>query len=126
VPIDVRPGEPIADLAATMTDKSTRIWGTLYDQLGRPTPEFAVIVFSTDRAHWGTAPRRNSGLVRLASDGTFNITGLPPGEYFLVAVTDAAPEQLSEPAFLEQLSSGGLRITLGEGESRQQDIKVGG
>ena len=56
----------------------------------------------------------------------FAVNGLPPGEYYLVAVTDVEPSQLADPAFLESLSTGGLRITLSEGEKKVQDLKLGG
>ena len=46
-------------------------------------------------------------------------------EYYLVAVTDVEPSQLADPAFLELLSTGGLRITLSEGEKKVQDLKLG-
>ena len=58
-PLVVEAGQNVADLLVTVTDRPTAITGTLFDQLGRPTPEFGVVVFSTDRAHWTTAPRRH-------------------------------------------------------------------
>ena len=55
VPLEVRPGEDISDLVVTLTDQPAVISGTLFDQLGRPAPEFAVVVFpqteSTGRRH---------------------------------------------------------------------------
>ena len=125
-PLVVESGQDVSDLTLTITDRPTSITGTLFDQLGRPTPEFAVIVFSTDRAHWTSAPRRTSGLVKLGPDGTFAVKGLPPGEYYLVAVTDVEPAQLTDPAVLELLASGGIRVVLAEGEKKIQDIRLGG
>jgi hypothetical protein len=126
VPLEVRPGENITDLLVTLTDRPAAISGTLFDQLGRPAPEFAVVVFSANREHWTTAPRRMSGLVKIGSDGQFKVSGLPPGDYLLVAVTDAEPTQLQDPAFLDELVPGAIRVTLGEGEQRVQDLKLGG
>ena len=126
VPLEIPPGENVDNLAVTLIDRPAEVTGTLFDQLGRPAPEYAVIVFSTDRAHWTTAPRRLSGVVKVASDGRFSVTGLPPGEYYLGVLTDADPTQLSDISFLEQLAGAAIRITLGEGERKVQDIKMAG
>ena len=125
-PLDVLPGQDVSDVAVTLTDQPTEIAGTLFDQLGRPTPEYAIVVFSTDRAHWPAAPRRVSGVVKAGSDGRFTVSGLPPGEYFLTVLTDPDPSQLRDPSFLEQLAAAAIRITLGEGEKKAQDVKLSG
>jgi hypothetical protein len=111
-------------MRVVMTSQPTSLTGKLIDVLGRPAPEYAVIVFSTDRAHWASAPRRMTGLVKLDSAGGYRITGLPPGTYYLSAVTDAEPSELADPAFLEQLAAASLTITLKEGETKVQDLKL--
>jgi hypothetical protein len=103
-----------APLTLTMTDRVTEITGTLLDQLGRPAPEYSVVVFSADRSHWGTAPRRISGLVKLATDGSYRVSGLPPGDYVLCVVTDVDASQLNDPSMLEQLMPAGVKLTLVE------------
>ncbi|HVQ42849.1 MAG TPA: carboxypeptidase-like regulatory domain-containing protein [Vicinamibacterales bacterium] len=123
-PLEVGPGQDAA-LTLTMTDRVTEITGTLLDQLGRPAPEYSVVVFSADRAHWGTAPRRISGLVKLATDGGYRVAGLPPGDYVLCVVTDVDASQLNDPSMLEQLMPAGVKLTLAEGEKKRQDFKIG-
>ena len=125
-PLEVPPGQDVSDVAVTLTDRPAEIAGTVLDQLGRPTPEYAIVVFSTDRAHWSTAPRRVSGVVKAGSDGRFTVTGMPPGEYFLAVLTDPDPVQLKDPSFLEQLAASAIRVTLAEGESKVQDVKLSG
>ena len=107
----------------TFTDRETEISGTLFDAAGRPTPEFSIVVFTTNRAFW-TASSRRVQSVRPATNGTFRITGLPAGEYWMVAVADLEPGALSDPGYLEQLQAVAFRITLAEGEKKQQDLKV--
>jgi protocatechuate 3,4-dioxygenase beta subunit len=125
-PFEVALGQDVTGLRVAVSPATTIVSGTLLDQLGRPAPEFAVIMFSTERAHWGTAPRRMTGLVRLDSNGGYRITGLPPGTYHLSAVTDASPQQLADPAFLEELAASALTITLAPGEQKRQDLKLSG
>lgn len=48
-PLEIPPGENVDNLAATLIDRPAEVTGTLFDQLGRPAPEYAVVVFSTDR-----------------------------------------------------------------------------
>jgi hypothetical protein len=123
-PLEVMAGQDVS-VALTMTDQSTEISGVLIDQLGRPAPEYSVIVFSADRAHWGSAPRRSSGIVKVASDGGYRISGLPSGNYLLCVVTDIEPGSLGDPSFLEELARAGIPIVLAEGEKRRQDFKIG-
>jgi uncharacterized protein (DUF2141 family) len=121
---EVAPRQDVNGIRVVMTSQPTSLTGKLIDALGRPAPEYAVIVFSTDRAHWTSAPRRMTGLVKLDSAGGYRITGLPPGTYHLSAVTDAEPSELADPAFLEQLAAASLTITLKEGETKVQDLKL--
>jgi hypothetical protein len=62
--------------------------------------------------------------VKLDSRGSYRISGLPPGTYYLSAVTDAEPSELADPSFLEQLAAASLTFTLKEGEVKVQDIKM--
>jgi protocatechuate 3,4-dioxygenase beta subunit len=121
---DVAAREDVTGMRVVLTSQPTQLTGTLLDGLGRPAPEYAVVVFSTDRGHWTTAPRRMTGLVKLDSRGSYRISGLPPGTYYLSAVTDAEPSELADPAFLEQLMAVSLTFTLKEGEVKVQDIKM--
>jgi hypothetical protein len=123
-PLEVPQGEDVA-LAVIMTDQVTEISGRLIDQLDRPAPEYSMVVFSANRAHWATSPRRMSGVVKVGSDGTYRISGLPAGDYILCVITDVEPGSLTDPAFLEELVKAGVPITLGEGEKRKQDFKIG-
>ena len=64
--------------------------------------------------------------VAAASDGKFKLAGLPPGEYYMAAVTEFEYPDLSDPSFLEQFTAGAFKITLAEGEKKVQDIRMGG
>jgi hypothetical protein len=49
---------------------------------------------------------------------------MPPHEYLVVAVKEIETGQWQDPEFLEGLRSQAVRITLGEGDTRVQDLKV--
>lgn len=122
-PIDVRPGQSIADLTVTMTDRPTVLSGTIFDATGQPTSEYSIVAFSTNRALW-TVPRRVSSVTRLSSDGRFTITGLPPGDYYLAVSADFDPVQLGEASFLESLVAAAVNVAITEGERKVQDYRI--
>jgi hypothetical protein len=65
-------------------------------------------------------------MTRPATDGTFTIKGLPPGEYLLGAVLDLEPGEWNDPSVLEELVKSSAKISLREGETITQNYKVGG
>jgi hypothetical protein len=125
-PFDVRAGVDVPDLVVTFTDRVSELSGMVSDQTSRPVPAFSVIVFSTDSRHWRQGSRWVRAPVRPASDGRFRIAGLPPGEYYLAVVTDFQPNEWYTPAFLQQIVPGAIRITIGEGEKKVQDVRLAG
>jgi len=125
-PLEVRSGADITGIVATITNRLTEISGIVTDSAGRPSPEYTALVIPADRALWMTAPRRTSGLVKIASDGRYQVTGLPPGDYLLAVIVDADPQQLADPAFLEQIAAGAIPVRLTEGQKLVQNLKIGG
>jgi hypothetical protein len=123
--IEVRPGVNLTDVVVTFTDKLAELSGTVYDQAGRVTPNFPIIVFSTNEAHWRQGSRRTRQ-VRPATDGSFKVHGLPAGEYYVSAVTSVEQSDLADPEFLKQLAAASFRITLKDAEQKKQDLKLGG
>lgn len=125
LPIQIRPGDDVADVVVTMTDQPTEVSGTVLDGLNRPTSGFPIVVFAADRAYWAAGDARVRK-IQPASDGKYSITGLPAGDYYVCAVTDAEPNDLKDPAFLDSLAPASFKITLKPGEKRTLDLKLGG
>ena len=125
LPIEIKAGEDVSDVVIVLSDRLTEIAGTVFDQLGRPTPGFPIVVFATNRDYWPAGEARVRR-VQPASDGKYAVAGLPPGEYYVCAVTDVDPADLKDPAFLESLTSASIKITLTAGEKKPLDLKLGG
>jgi hypothetical protein len=125
IPFEVREGNDLTGLDAKFTRTSTQISGLVTDSLGRPSPEFSVVVFAADSDLRRVAARRNSGLIKIGTDGRFAVDDLPPGDYLLAVVIDGDPQQLNDPAFLEQVATGAIPIKLAEGQKLVQDLKIG-
>jgi hypothetical protein len=84
--------------------------------------------FAASRGHkyWLQDSRRLLAPTRPDSTGKFTFRRVPPGEYFLCALTDFEQQNLSKPSFLDQLVGASIKITLAEGEKKTQDLKLGG
>ena len=123
---DVRAGEDVADVVVTFTDRASEISGNLLDAAGRAAPEYYVFLFPTDKTMWTPASRRFRAPTRPANDGRFRFAALPPGEYYLAALTDFDEKDLLDVSFIEQILPAAIKITLGEGEKKVQDLKIAG
>lgn len=123
--IEIRPGSPSMNVVVSMSDRHTELSGTLRTPAGQPGADVFVIAFSSDRTMWGPGARRVRA-VRPDVDGRFSMPDLPPGEYLLGVVTDIDPDDWQNPAVLDQLVPASVKVTIGEGEKKVQDLQVGG
>jgi hypothetical protein len=121
-PID-GPAVSIAGVTVTLTNKRTELAGTLQSASGQPTAEYFIIAFSQDRRHWRTGARRSQS-TRPATNGRFHFTDLPPGDYFLAALTDLDPNAWQDPSFLEQAVQAAIKLTVVEGQTTVQDVRI--
>jgi hypothetical protein len=122
--LEVRPGENLTDVVITLSDAMASISGVVYDSAGRTSSELSLLVFSADRAQWFVNSRRLRAPIRAASDGRFTFTGLPAGDYYLAAVNDVEPNGWFSPEFLDQLIASAVKITVGDGEKKVQDLRI--
>jgi hypothetical protein len=109
----------------TFTDQTQTLSGTLQDATGRPTPDFTIIVFAADKQYWTPQARRIAS-TRPGTDGRYTFRGLPAGDYRITAVTDVEPGEWYDPAFLAQLANASIPVTLNEGQTKTQDLKLAG
>lgn len=121
--LEFRPGENIAGLEVTLTQRMAGISGTVLGERGSPTGDYVVIAFSSDSGKWGPHTR----YVRTArpdQSGTFVIKALPPAEYLLVALEYLQPGDEGDPELLETLRRLATPVTVAEGESKTVSLKL--
>ena len=84
-------------------------------------------MYSTDPDRWYYGSRFVN-FTRPRPDGTFAISGLPPGEYYVAAVdrmrgTEANGEW-QDPELLQSLAPRASRVTLSEGQELPVDLRL--
>ena len=115
----------ITDMVVTFTDKRSTLTGIVRNADGDPGTFATVAVFPADRSLWrlpGMASRRvqTAGPRR---DGRYSFSGLPDGEYFVVG-TDWPSADFSDPQVLTKLMPQASRVTITEGQTSTQDLRV--
>ena len=118
--------EAVTGLTVTFTDQSGGARGILTTAAGAPAPDFIVVVFSAERARWAAMPSSASPFVAPDTNGAWAVTGLPPGEYRVAAITDWMSFSRVTPALLEQLMPASAPITITSGGMTTIDLRVGG
>jgi hypothetical protein len=124
-PLDVAPSQDVSGVLLTFTDKSQELTGTIQDTSGRPTADYTIIVFPSDKRFWLPQARRIAS-TRPGTDGRFTFRSLPAGDYRLTAVTDVEPGEWYDPDFLAQLVGASIPILINEGDRKTQDIRLAG
>jgi hypothetical protein len=111
--------QSLKDVEIVLTDRATRLTGTVAG-VQDTTADADVIAFATNRQLWYGSSRFLAHTA-VATDGTFTIRGLPPGDYYVVAV-DRVPgietdDEWQDPAVLDTLARRAARVTLADGQA---------
>jgi protocatechuate 3,4-dioxygenase beta subunit len=101
----------------------TELTGTITDQNAEPAVDYTIVVFSSDSRFWMPASRRIS-TARPATDGTYTVRSLPPGEYQIAALGDLEPGMQYDLEFLKTLLPASTRVTLGDGARITQNLRI--
>jgi uncharacterized protein (DUF2141 family) len=124
VPLAIAPGASVTTAVLTLTDLTAQISGALQDSGGRAVTDYTVVLFPSDPALWLPRARRIQAS-RAAADGAFTFRALPAGHYLLTAVDDVETGEWFDPAFLQRVAAGAIRVTVADGERKTQDIRIG-
>jgi hypothetical protein len=124
-PLEVGLSGTLPDAVLTFSDRPGSLSGAILTESGLPAPAYFIVAFPVDRALWLPRARRIQS-ARAGTDGTWTIANLPGGEYFVAAVSDLAPEDLADPAFLAELVPAAIKVSLGEGEQKTQALRIKG
>jgi protocatechuate 3,4-dioxygenase beta subunit len=113
------------DVEVVVSDAGAAIEGRVTDTRDATVAVFTVVAIPAypELRYPGS---RHVKTARSSPDGRFRVTGLPPGDYFVLAVNrlDSVTAETSDPAVLEELADRGQRVTLAERERRTLDLRL--
>jgi protocatechuate 3,4-dioxygenase beta subunit len=124
--VEIKGAEPISGIEILLSPKTTEIAGGVSGGDGTAIKDYTVVVFSEDSQKWTVPSTRWVTGTRPDQDGRFRVRGMPPGSYYAIAVDYIAQGEWSDPELLERLKPKAHRFSLGEGESKTLDLKIGG
>ncbi len=118
-----------ATLLLTFVDRpDATLSGTVRNARGDADPDAIVFIFPADERQRTdfTAQSRRIRAARTTKAGLYAIPGLPAGDYFVAVGADEAVDGWLEPATLERLSRGAVRVQIVDGVNKSQDLRGGG
>ncbi len=124
-PVDISAND-LNDVVITITDRVSKISGAVRGADGQPAPDATVLVFPTDNKLWprvGLSSRRER-TTGPSRNGAYSFSGLPAGDYFLVAVSSKSGPDFTDPKIMTSLMSAAIRLTLADGDSKPQDLTI--
>jgi hypothetical protein len=118
-PFDTSTGADISDVVITTTELSCQIDGRTTDARGAPVANAVVMYFPVERDQWSKYGFRPSRLrsISVSTGGTFSITRIPAGEYFVIALPESQAERWQDPEFLARAAAQATRVTVNWGET---------
>ena len=108
-PIELRSGQNLAGVTLIFTDRLTEVNGSITDDRGTPITEYTLLAFPQDERLWNPQSRHIM-TTRPDQNGKYQLRGLPPADYFLVAVDPTEQGEWFEPSYLAAHRDGATRL----------------
>jgi hypothetical protein len=123
--VEFHSGRVVDGIDIVFTRKTTRLSGAITDDRGEIVRDTWIVMFPSDPALW-PVPSRFVRATRPSPKGEFQFVGLPPYDDYLIAVApDMEPGQDQDPEFLRSLRDRSTRVSLQEGETKTQNLRIG-
>jgi hypothetical protein len=115
--------DQFSNTEVVLSNAGARISGTVADASEKRATEFVVVAFSTSRTNWFSGSRYLKR-AETGGNGSFEMEGLPPGEYFVAAI-DALPRgDWQSPDALDVLVQRAERVTLSERQQQTMTLSL--
>jgi hypothetical protein len=122
--IEFKPNLNVRGLEVELTNKVSVVTGLVTTGRSEASRDYTAIAFPQDSDRWKDTNSRYIRTGRPDQDGRFKISGLPSGDYLLIAVDHINPGESSDPEFLERIRAKATRFSLSEGETKSIDLKL--
>jgi hypothetical protein len=108
------------------TDRPAGLSGTVRNPRGSVDPEATVIMLPADVGDWIRNGMNMSAarVIEVSETGTYDTLALVPGEYFVMAVSEALRTRWASPGTIEALAAAATRVTVLRRETKRQDLTV--
>ena len=118
--------DDVTGIVVTFTDQATEVRGSVHTGTGAASEgDVTVFAFPSNYSTWieqGMSGRRQRSSTT-GKTGVYSLTGLPPGEYLIAAVS-ADIVTTRDLKFFDALARVATRLTLTEGEKKSLDLAV--
>jgi hypothetical protein len=104
--------------------KWSEITGTVTDDRGNPVTDTWLVLFPADENQW-TPESRYVRATRPGLKDVYRFQRLLPHDYLLATVATVEPGRWQDPEFLRSVRDRAVRVSVGDGETRVQNLKVG-
>ena len=123
MPLDVSTVKEGSSIDILLTDKQTRLSGTVKDSRGQPVIDYSVAIFP-EQLPEGAVGGRYTRVARPDQQGRFETRGLPPGNYVAAAVESLEQGGHWDPAFRKHVEPTATRFRLTEGQAATINLQL--
>ena len=113
----------IDGLEVVMTDRETRVSGTVKGERNQPAMDYVVVVLPSE-VRPGVNPTRFIQTAQPDQQGRYQVKGLPPGQYVAAAIESLSRDGHYNPAFQKRVRSTARPFTLNEGQQLVLDLRL--
>jgi hypothetical protein len=121
-PFEMKAGTNVTGLEITLTKTQTTLSGQVQSGLG-VAKDYVVVIFPSN-VREGDLPTRFIRTVRPDQDGKYLTKGLPPGNYFAVAMEAIEQGEQWDPAFHDRVKPRATNFRLSEGQTLTLDLRL--
>ena len=122
-PHEVRTGAQLSNVEIVVTNVQSTVSGIVRTLAGELAKDYVVVFFPANLRE-GDVPTRHVRTARPDQDGKYQIKGLPPADYFAVAVESLEQGGQWDPEFQERAKPRGKRFTVREGQAVPVDLTL--
>ena len=117
--------EDVHGVVVTFTAQGTRLSGVIRSERGQPDPETSVLIYPAIPSMWtATTSLFRMRSARPFTTGSYSVTSLPAGEYYVVAVPEEQSANWQDPKRLADLALHAARVRIVDGETHVQDLQT--
>jgi hypothetical protein len=122
-PFEFETGQVVDGVEIVFSRKWSELSGTVTDDRGAAVTDSWLVLFPADENEWTDV--RYVRATRPGLKDVYRFQRLLPHDYLLATVPAVEPGQWQDPDFLRSVRDRAVRVSVGDGETKVQNLKVG-